>query len=343
MGPQELPQPRHEIAVPAERQSGLRVVLGGGDAQLLQPYGLRRGEGRVSGVGQGRAAPEAERLVEGVGGPQMVSGGQGRASRGGQPFETVDVDVVGVDGEQVARGVVRDEPAPVAEQAPQPGDQGLERAAGAARRGFAVQAVDQPLGGHHPARVQEQHGQQGAQSRPADRDGPPAEPDLQGPQNAEPHRVDSLRRREIARRLRGRGPFSAGPANAMRIALVWPCRTVPTDVTETAVSETPIKRPGGRSARVRAAVLDATLAELTGRGYDGLTVEAVAVRSGVHKATLYRRWGGVDGLVADVLSRSAGQPWQVPDTGSLRDDLRAITHEVYAGFTDPGHGVTPGT
>ncbi|GIH79373.1 TetR/AcrR family transcriptional regulator [Planobispora longispora] len=107
------------------------------------------------------------------------------------------------------------------------------------------------------------------------------------------------------------------------------------------MSETPIKRPGGRSARVRAAVLDATLAELTGRGYDGLTVEAVAVRSGVHKATLYRRWGGVDGLVADVLSRSAGQPWQVPDTGSLRDDLRAITHEVYAGFTDPGHGVTP--
>ncbi|GAA3441130.1 TetR/AcrR family transcriptional regulator [Planomonospora venezuelensis] len=107
------------------------------------------------------------------------------------------------------------------------------------------------------------------------------------------------------------------------------------------MTEAPIRRPGGRSARVRAAVLDATLAELTGEGYDGLTAESVADRSGVHKATLYRRWGGVDGLVADVLSRAAGQPWQVPDTGSLRDDLHAITQAVRAGFTDPDGGAAP--
>jgi AcrR family transcriptional regulator len=88
-------------------------------------------------------------------------------------------------------------------------------------------------------------------------------------------------------------------------------------------------------------VLDATLAELSGKGYDQLTVEAVAARSGVHKATLYRRWGGVDGLVADVLSRAAEEPWQVPDTGSLRGDLREITRVVHTGFTDPEHGSTP--
>ena len=40
-------------------------------------------------------------------------------------------------------------------------------------------------------------------------------------------------------------------------------------------------RPGGRSARVREAVRDATLAELTDRGHSGLTVEGVAARSGV--------------------------------------------------------------
>ncbi|GAA3066863.1 TetR/AcrR family transcriptional regulator [Streptosporangium carneum] len=107
------------------------------------------------------------------------------------------------------------------------------------------------------------------------------------------------------------------------------------------MSDEPIRRPGGRSARIRTAVLDATLAELADVGYDRLTVEAIAARSGVHKATLYRRWGGVDGLIADVLVRSAEQPWQVPDTGSLRDDLHAITRVIYMGFTDPEHGAVP--
>ncbi|RGD60994.1 TetR/AcrR family transcriptional regulator [Kitasatospora xanthocidica] len=104
---------------------------------------------------------------------------------------------------------------------------------------------------------------------------------------------------------------------------------------------TPTPRPGGRSTRVRAEVVAATLAEVAEKGYDGLTVEAVAARSGVHKATLYRRWGGVDGLVADALTASADQPWPLPDTGDLRQDLRRITQEVFSVFTDPELGPTP--
>ncbi|MER7669388.1 TetR/AcrR family transcriptional regulator [Kitasatospora sp. NPDC096128] len=104
---------------------------------------------------------------------------------------------------------------------------------------------------------------------------------------------------------------------------------------------TPTSRPGGRSARVRADVVAATLAEVTEKGYDGLTAEAVAARSGVHKATLYRRWGGVDGLVADALTASADQPWPLPDTGDLQGDLRRITQEVFSVFTDPERGSTP--
>ncbi len=107
------------------------------------------------------------------------------------------------------------------------------------------------------------------------------------------------------------------------------------------MAEEPARRPGGRSARIRAAVLDATLAELADGGYDQLTVEAVAARSGVHKATLYRRWGGIDGLIADVLARSGEEPWKVPDTGSLRGDLHAITEMIYSGFTDPERGAVP--
>lgn len=103
----------------------------------------------------------------------------------------------------------------------------------------------------------------------------------------------------------------------------------------------PGRRPGGRSARVRAAVVEAALVELSEKAYDGLTVEAVAIRSGVHKATVYRRWGGVDGLVADALAQSADQPWPIPDTGTIEGDLRGITQQVVATFADPRLGATP--
>ncbi|MFI0369726.1 TetR/AcrR family transcriptional regulator [Actinomadura sp. 1N219] len=97
-------------------------------------------------------------------------------------------------------------------------------------------------------------------------------------------------------------------------------------------------RPGGRTARVREAVRRATLAELSEHGYRGLSVETVAARSGVHKTTVYRRWGGAGGLVADALDAAAGEPWPVPDTGTLHGDLRAIARLVLTGFTDPRQG-----
>ena len=51
----------------------------------------------------------------------------------------------------------------------------------------------------------------------------------------------------------------------------------------------PKPRLGGRSARVREAVLGAAFAELDERGYEGFSIDAVARRSGVHKTTIYRR------------------------------------------------------
>ncbi|TDC77692.1 TetR/AcrR family transcriptional regulator [Actinomadura sp. 7K507] len=89
---------------------------------------------------------------------------------------------------------------------------------------------------------------------------------------------------------------------------------------------------------MRDAVRRATLAELAERGYQGLTVENVAARSGVHKTTVYRRWRDAEGLVADALELAAGEPWPVPDTGTLAGDLRAIARLVATGFTDPGQG-----
>ena len=50
-------------------------------------------------------------------------------------------------------------------------------------------------------------------------------------------------------------------------------------------------RPGGRTARTRAAVFQAVIDELTEHGYVGTTVERVAARAGIAKTTIYRRLG----------------------------------------------------
>ncbi|XVS63165.1 TetR/AcrR family transcriptional regulator [Actinosynnema sp. CA-299493] len=100
-------------------------------------------------------------------------------------------------------------------------------------------------------------------------------------------------------------------------------------------------RPGGRSARVREAVLRAVHAELAEHGYTGLTVENVAERAGVHKTTVYRRWGTVDVLVADVLDHTRETGWPVPDTGTVEGDLIAVATEVADAFADPGRLPVP--
>jgi AcrR family transcriptional regulator len=95
-----------------------------------------------------------------------------------------------------------------------------------------------------------------------------------------------------------------------------------------APSTTADRRPGGRTARVRAQVLDAVRAELAEGGHEGLTMEGVATRAGVHRATVYRRWRDVGGLLADTIEAAGEIDWQPPDTGSLRGDLTALNQEI---------------
>lgn len=93
------------------------------------------------------------------------------------------------------------------------------------------------------------------------------------------------------------------------------------------------RRPGGRTARIRAQVLDGVRAELGEHGYDGLTIDAVAARAGVHRATVYRRWEDVGGLLADLLDAAGDDNWRPPDTGSLDGDLAALNQEIQAALT----------
>ena len=68
--------------------------------------------------------------------------------------------------------------------------------------------------------------------------------------------------------------------------------------------------------------MDAVVEVLTEGGVPGLTIDAVAQRAGVGKATIYRRWDGKEQLVLDALS-ARRLPVPQPDTGTLRDDLLA--------------------
>ncbi|MHB9849059.1 TetR/AcrR family transcriptional regulator [Streptomyces krungchingensis] len=92
---------------------------------------------------------------------------------------------------------------------------------------------------------------------------------------------------------------------------------------------TPVhKRPGGRSTRVRQAVLDATIDLLNSGGLEAVTFPAIADKAGVHRTSLYRRWGALDELLLDALADSVQGALTLPDTGSLREDLIVLLSEV---------------
>ncbi|MEV0630315.1 TetR/AcrR family transcriptional regulator [Nonomuraea wenchangensis] len=99
-------------------------------------------------------------------------------------------------------------------------------------------------------------------------------------------------------------------------------------------------RPGGRTARVRAAVLQAAQDELVEHGFHGLTMDQVAVRAGVGKTTLYRRWGSPAGLVTDLMVELAEQSSPHADTGSIEGDLRANAMAVVEAVNDGRLGAT---
>ncbi|NGO81746.1 TetR/AcrR family transcriptional regulator [Streptomyces sp. YC504] len=94
-------------------------------------------------------------------------------------------------------------------------------------------------------------------------------------------------------------------------------------------------RPGGRTARVRAAVLDAAGDALAEHGFTGFDLAEVAQRAGVGKTTVYRRWGSATALVADLLADMAEQSEPRSDHGALLDDLRANARLVRRTLTDP--------
>ncbi|MDT5328283.1 MAG: hypothetical protein QOF25_5435 [Mycobacterium sp.] len=97
-------------------------------------------------------------------------------------------------------------------------------------------------------------------------------------------------------------------------------------------------RPGGRTAAVRDAVLRAAADLLVEDGLEGIELTAVAQRAGVGKSTVYRRWGSVPGLVADLLVDMADTSSPRPSTGALRTDLLAQAKLIRRTLADERQG-----
>jgi AcrR family transcriptional regulator len=91
----------------------------------------------------------------------------------------------------------------------------------------------------------------------------------------------------------------------------------------------PSSRPGGRSARVQAAVHAATSALIAEHGRAAVTVPVIAARAGVTPSTIYRRWGDLAELLADVAVARLRPDGDPDDTGSLAGDLHTWA-EQYA-------------
>jgi AcrR family transcriptional regulator len=90
----------------------------------------------------------------------------------------------------------------------------------------------------------------------------------------------------------------------------------------------------GRSPRLNDrldGVIVAAAADLLAEvGYDAMSMDAVAARAGVGKATIYRRWSGKADLVLDTIRARDLPIGEAPDTGSLREDLLTLFGDLGA-------------
>ncbi|WP_462187744.1 MULTISPECIES: TetR/AcrR family transcriptional regulator [unclassified Frankia] len=94
-------------------------------------------------------------------------------------------------------------------------------------------------------------------------------------------------------------------------------------------------RPGGRSARVQQSVHAAVRALQVERGRHEITVPLVAARAGVTASTVYRRWGDLTELLADVAAERLRPETPPAGTGSLRGDLAAYCEQYLEETSSP--------
>ena len=115
-------------------------------------------------------------------------------------------------------------------------------------------------------------------------------------------------------------------------------------MTDTTVEPDAPDRPRGRprSALADLAIREAAVDLFAERGFEGFSVEDVADRAGVSKATVYRRYPSKVDLVVEAASCLAADEITFPDTGNLRDDVHGLARSLVETFrTSPAGRVMP--
>ena len=97
------------------------------------------------------------------------------------------------------------------------------------------------------------------------------------------------------------------------------------------------KRPPGRprSEQARIAILRSTLKTLAKTGFANFTIEDVAGRAAVGKATVYRWWPNKGALIADAFASSTTSRLRFPDTGSVYTDMSQQMRQLIKVFRSP--------
>ena len=104
------------------------------------------------------------------------------------------------------------------------------------------------------------------------------------------------------------------------------------------VSGIPPKRGRPRSESAKAAILAAAASILRELGLREMTIDTVAARAGVSKATIYRWWDSKAELALDTMLAEALHLLPLPDTGSLAGDVRARARATVRAFRSPTLG-----
>jgi len=105
-----------------------------------------------------------------------------------------------------------------------------------------------------------------------------------------------------------------------------------------AVGQAAENRPGSRSPgrprseRARRAILQAANELLEGEGFAAVTVEAIADRAGVSKATVYRWWPNKAAVVMDGFLSTVSSEVPFPHTGHAREDIRLHMRRLTEAF-----------
>jgi AcrR family transcriptional regulator len=105
--------------------------------------------------------------------------------------------------------------------------------------------------------------------------------------------------------------------------------------TEGASRTAAAKRPGGRSARVKRAVFDATLDLLARLGYQGMTFDAVAEAARVNKTTIYRNWPTKTALLLAAAEDRSEALIRTESTGDPEANLIAFLASVHESISSP--------